>query len=204
MRDTERKTALAFHAKDDLPEIRREMFRLLPTFGVKFFAAFRRKNILAEEFRTHYRVTHRKLTQHTTYDELVARLLRDKLHSVDETRIVFAQRGSFDRTAAFSGAIANARSHFARHHRVARRNGHHPTHISSAYPHQAPGLQVVDYYLWTLQRTLETGESRFFNLLRQDVRLVIDIDDIRNQRAGEYYTAANPIGLQKLLPIVIG
>ena len=35
MRAEAGKTALCFHAKDDLPEVRREVFRLLPAFGAK-------------------------------------------------------------------------------------------------------------------------------------------------------------------------
>jgi hypothetical protein len=40
------KTALYFHAKDDLPEIRREMFKLLPELGAKVQVAIRRKETL--------------------------------------------------------------------------------------------------------------------------------------------------------------
>ena len=39
MQPAKRKTALAFHAKDDLPEVRRDVFRLLrDTEGLRFFA----------------------------------------------------------------------------------------------------------------------------------------------------------------------
>ena len=39
MQPEERKTALAFHAKDDLPEVRRDVFRILwATEGLRFFA----------------------------------------------------------------------------------------------------------------------------------------------------------------------
>ena len=45
MQPSARKTALAFHAKDDLPEVRREVFRLLrDTEGLHFFAVVTRTN----------------------------------------------------------------------------------------------------------------------------------------------------------------
>ena len=44
-----RKTAICFHAKDDLPEVRREVFKMLPSFNAKIIIAFRRKNILAAQ-----------------------------------------------------------------------------------------------------------------------------------------------------------
>lgn len=37
MQPERRKTALAFHAKDDLPEVRREVYQLLLRHDVKFF-----------------------------------------------------------------------------------------------------------------------------------------------------------------------
>ncbi len=40
MSPTGGKTAVSFHAKDDLPEVRREVFRLLPSLGVKVQAVF--------------------------------------------------------------------------------------------------------------------------------------------------------------------
>ena len=41
------KTAIAFHANDDLPEIRREVFRLLSRQKVRFYAVVRDKRDLA-------------------------------------------------------------------------------------------------------------------------------------------------------------
>ena len=39
MQPSERKTAVAFHAKDDLPEVRRDVFRILhETEGLRFYA----------------------------------------------------------------------------------------------------------------------------------------------------------------------
>ena len=55
-----------------------------------------------------------------------------------------------------------------------------PTLIDSAYPSECMGLQIVDYYLWALQRLYERGEDRFFNLVAKDYRLMMDLDDTRN------------------------
>lgn len=43
MQPERRKTAWAFHVKDDLPEVRREVFRVLITHKVRFFAVVRDK-----------------------------------------------------------------------------------------------------------------------------------------------------------------
>jgi hypothetical protein len=47
MQPEHRKTALAFHAKDDIPEVRREVYRLLLNAKVRFYAVVRDKTHLA-------------------------------------------------------------------------------------------------------------------------------------------------------------
>ena len=48
-----RKTAVAFHAKDDLPEVRREVFKLLLKHDIRFFAVVRDKRVILEKVRDH-------------------------------------------------------------------------------------------------------------------------------------------------------
>ena len=95
LRKENRKTALAFHAKDDLPEIRKMVFDLLhDTMGLRFYALVRdKKSVLAEvrrleEARPGYRYHPNEL-----YERMIPRLLRDRLHKADEIDIVFSQRG---------------------------------------------------------------------------------------------------------------
>ncbi|MEW5956517.1 MAG: hypothetical protein AB1801_02255 [Chloroflexota bacterium] len=63
---------------------------------------------------------------------------------------------------------------------------------------KTPGLQVIDYYLWALQRLYEQGEERFFLLLAGDYRLIMDLDDKRNKPYGQWYSDSNPLRLDKL------
>jgi hypothetical protein len=100
MQRATRKTALAFHAKDDLPEVRREVFRLLPSFNPSIVVALRRKHELAEFARRRQQVSGRKVTPDLIYDELVERVCKDRLHKAEEHRIVFARRGKADRNAS--------------------------------------------------------------------------------------------------------
>ncbi len=43
MQPERRKTALAFHAKDDLAEVRREVYKLLQQLDLRFYAVIRNK-----------------------------------------------------------------------------------------------------------------------------------------------------------------
>ncbi len=158
MQVSKRKTAAFFHAKNDLPEVRREVFKILPGFGAKLFVAVRRKSRLVEQARRLFS-RGKKLGANDVYDDLVKRLLRNRLHLGSQNQIVFARRGKSDRHEALAAAIEKARVNFAARHGA---RPECPTSIQSAYPSESAGLQVVDYYLWAIQRLFERGEDRFF------------------------------------------
>ncbi|MBU2444697.1 MAG: hypothetical protein KJ666_03880 [Bacteroidetes bacterium] len=76
-----------------------------------------------------------------------------------------------------------------------------PVRIISAYPHEVIGLQVIDYYLWAVQRLYEKKEDRFFKLLEKDYRLIMDLDDTRNKPYGEWYSDINKLTFKKIKPV---
>jgi hypothetical protein len=78
------------------------------------------------------------------------------------------------------------------------------TTIRSAYPSESEGLQVVDYFLWALQRLYERREERFFLLLAPQYRLVMDLADNRRRPYGEWYSDYNPLSLEKIEPVTPG
>lgn len=189
-----KKTALAFHAKDDLPEVRREVFKLLLQFGAQVQVVIRRKSVLVQEGRTLFRYG-QKLRPQAVYDDLIARVFHNMLHQADQNLIVFARRGVAPRIAALAQAINHAKQLFVMHGGELHDK---PTEVWSGFSSQFAGLQVVDYYLWALQRLYETGEDRFFDLLARDYRLIIDMDDTRQQSQGTWYGEANPLTLDKI------
>ncbi len=193
-----RKTAACFHAKDDLPEVRREVFHLLQQLNVKVQVAIRRKDILAEHAKTRMRLGGKKLTANELYDDMVKRLFKNLLHKNDTNIITFAQRGKTDRQQALSSAIQRAKSNFERKwgceidKEIALR---------SLKPSEAVGLQIVDYYLWALQRLYERYEDRFFLLLAPRFRLIMDLDDTTKKPYGEWYCDTNPLEMHKIRPV---
>lgn len=188
------KTARYFHATDDLPEVRREVFRLLPQFGAKVQVVIRRKVALLQ-WSELLRARGSGLTDNDVYDDLVKRLFRNLLHKADANRIVFARRGKSSRREALEAAIAKAQAKFERKW---AKPSDRPTDIVPEYSHASAGLQMIDYYLWALQRLYERGEDRFFQLLRPHYRLIIDLDDKRNKAYGEYYSDRNPLDASKI------
>ena len=47
MQPSARRTAICFHAKDDPAEVRREVFKVLPTFGAKVQVSYCQKSLMA-------------------------------------------------------------------------------------------------------------------------------------------------------------
>jgi len=188
------KTARYFHAKDDVPEVRREVFRLLRSMAAKVQVVIRHKTALID-FARRLLSSGERLTAHDVYDDMVARLFRNLLHKADENRITFARRGKRDRSSALAEAIDRARRNFERKwHRPSKR----PTTIRSQFASRCAGFQIIDYYLWALQRMFERHEDRYFEFLRPHYRLVIDLDDKRNHEHGEYYSDHNPLELRRI------
>lgn len=186
------KTALAFHAKDDLPEVRREVFALLrQTEGLRYFAVVTDKWRVLEYVRQRnqhdpaYRYHPNEL-----YDYLARRLFKNLLHKDSGYEIVFAKRGASDRTAALQAALEAARQRFAEQWGIPVNA---PIHVISSTPPQRAGLQAVDYFTWALQRLYEKGEDRYWNYIWNAVHLVQDIDDRRVKDYGVYYAQKKPL-----------
>ena len=196
MQPGERKTALAFHAKDDVPEVRREVFHLLLHHDLRFLAVVRSKHRLLDYVRQrNERDTNYRYHPNELYDYLVRRLFKNLLHKDDAYRICFARRGRSDRTKALQEALDKARQRFSAQWGIASAA---PIHVVPATPPESVGLQAADYFLWALQRLYERGEDRYVDLLWPAFSLVHDLDDTREARYGVYYSQKKPLTLAAL------
>jgi len=108
------KTAIYFHAKDDLPEVRKEVFQLLQKrTDLRFFAAVKDKQeVLKYVLKRNKKYSDYRYTQNELYDFLVRRLFQSRLHQKDSYEITFAKRQKSDRTRALFLAIEDARKDF--------------------------------------------------------------------------------------------
>lgn len=192
-----RKTAICFHASKDLPEVRREVFSILPNLGAKVQVAIRTKKELTADAKSSYEKFGTKFSANDIYDGLIKRLFKNLLHKADENRIIVARRGKADRLEALTKSIYHAKYNFEKKWKI---KSHSQTSIRSAHSHESAGLQLVDYYLWALQRLYERREDRFFNLLASGYRLIMDVDDKREKPYGQWYTDKNPLAVQKIKP----
>ena len=193
MKPEEKKTSIVFHAKDDLPEIRREVFAILAARDdLRFYAVIRDKAQLLSYVQQRNRVDSAyHYNPNELYDYLVRRLFRDRLQEFESYKIFFAKRGSSDRSLALQTALNSAQERYGK---VFNKKVQ-PTkmEINQAFPRDCPSLQATDYFLWSLQRLFEKGEDRYVSLLWRSFRLVIDMDDLRKARYGTYYDKKKPL-----------
>jgi hypothetical protein len=118
------------------------------------------------------------------------------LHKDDTYRIVFARRGTADRSAALLNALENARNNMRRSWGI---DATAPIEVVASVPARVASLQAADYLLWALQRLFERSESRYWDYVWPKVSLVYHIDDVRKNEYGEYYSQRNPLTLDALL-----
>jgi hypothetical protein len=193
MQPEARKTALAFHAKDDLPEVRREVFSFLQRYEFHFSAVVRDKLQVVSyvRHRNNHDASYR-YHPNELYDFMVRCLFKDRLHKDDVCNVHFARRGKSDRTAALLKALTAARERFCVQHGITNETS---LNVIPTRPPECPGQQVVDYFLWALQRLYERHEDRYMALLWPSVSVVHDLDDKRKAPYGVYYTRRKPLTL---------
>ena len=150
MKPEEGKTAVIFHAKDDLAEVRDRVFHLLAEHDLHFSAVVRDKMRLVEQVQARNQAEPKyRYNENEIYDELISQLFKTTFHQADQFELVFASRGKKNRTAAFRTSLQKAE------HIYEQNFGWKPEHtmnVTSSSPKQHPGLQAVDYFLWALQR----------------------------------------------------
>lgn len=93
-----RKTLLAFHAKDDCPEVRKMVFETLNSldFSVQVVAARKQERIFRSKHQS---------SQDLFYNELVSHLFERQLHLASENTITFARRGDKTKQHALRSAV---------------------------------------------------------------------------------------------------
>jgi hypothetical protein len=192
-----RKTFLGFHAKDDVPEVRREVFRILLAHKLKFYAVVKRMRSVLENYVNARNQKDPCYRYHPNelYNFTVRVLFKNLVHKHDKYMICFARRYGRDRTKALNREIITARERFSKQW---GKKSISKVAVKSRSFHQEAGLQAADYFLWALQRLYERKEERYIQYIWPKVGVVHDIDDKRNKEYGEYYSRKRPLTIAAL------
>ena len=170
------KTAHGFHANNDLPEVRYQVFKFLRELGddLRFHAVVADKMELAiRETKRREHDPKARYQENSVYDGLI-RELYGKFHRIaDEFHICIARRGKSDRNKALRTAIEHAEKDFEAKFGFGRDAD---WHINVSDPNASACLQAVDYFLWAVQRFYERRESRFLDMIWPQIGEIHDLD----------------------------
>lgn len=200
------KTAAAFHAKDDLPEVRHQVFRLLAGEGnaLRFHAVVCDKSRVLEEVLRRNEAEPGYRYQHNALYDGLMRSLFGKFHRLADTyEVCVARRGQSDRNEAIRQAIDHAEWDFVASYGFAR-GGREDWRIRVSTPKADACLQAVDYFLWVVQRFYEprldpdTGrskrEDRFLKVIWPQVGEIHDLHFGPDR--GTFFNAGQPLTLE--------
>lgn len=184
------KTRLAFHAKDDLPEIRFQVYKLLAKLDFKAQFIVARK--VERVFRNNFDANESRF-----YDHLVTQLFKNCLHRYVENHIYFAKRGSRNRQQPLEAAIQTSIGEFEddTNWQVTTK-----FQIQSQTPIGEPCLSIVDYMNWAVYRAFMRGEMRYYRTVEEKVSLLVDLYD-NTEYPKNWYHRDNPFDTQKITPL---
>lgn len=181
-----------FHANKDCHEIREKVFKLLKKSDFEAYVIIARKSETV--FRKKFNMSDKKL-----YKFLVAELLKNRVHLYKNIDIYFSEMGNTISAQNMREALNDAINKF--HYKWGKENTNN-IRVFLQQPSHLPLLQVADYILWATFQVFEHNEFRYFNYLKEKIKLVHDIFDIDNNRFyGAYYNSSNPLEPKKLSPI---
>lgn len=184
------KTLRAFHAKDDVPEVRQAVYKTLQDlpFRCQFIVARKQEGTFQKTFQG---------KESAFYDHLVTHLFRNVLHRAWDNRIYFAARGSRKRQAPLREAIDKAIGEFEAKWGTTVESD---VSVQAQRPAGEPCLQAVDYACWALYRAYTKGEMRFYNVLREKIRFIWDLYDTAKY-PNNIYNRNNPFDVNKISPL---
>lgn len=161
------KTAVAFHAKDDTPEVRYLFYKLMKQLDFKAQFIVARK--IEKVFRNSFAADENKF-----YDHLATRLFQNVLHRYHSNYIYFAERGSRKRQKPLEKAIWRAKGRFEKRYQT----GVNSTfEVPAQSPKGEPCLSIVDYLNWAIYRAYTKGEMRYFEFISDKVSMLLDLYD---------------------------
>jgi hypothetical protein len=184
------KTAIAFHAKDDVPEIRYRFLKLIS--GLDFHTQFIVARKIERVFRNNFNAQ-----EAAFYDHLVSLLFQNVLHRFENNFIYYAKRGSRVRQPPLLNAIQHGLEHFAAKWSVKPASAFS---IQAQTPAGEPCLSVIDYMNWAVYRAFTRREMRYYRTVEGKVDLLVDLYDIQNY-PNNWYSRRNPFDIDKITPL---
>lgn len=187
-----KRTPFHFHAKDDCPEVREKVYKLIKSldFKAQFVVARKKEDIF---------IKRHKKNENTFYNEIASRLLENKIHQ-NNNIIYFEKRGNKIRQKLIEQSVQSAVLNFeAKHNKKVETT----SRVFVQVPTDEPCLQVADYMNWAIQRAFVKGDARYYDFIKEKVSFICDIYDF-DKYPNNFYSKANPFDLNKISPLSLG
>lgn len=190
-----------FHAKDDLPEIKKLFFDFIKDVNFSFEAVVARKSI--ERFTT----THKDKEEYFYADSL-SHLLKNKLQRGEKLVLNIAEKGTSTKNNNLTLALEKAKERFIEkfNRQQAEKGLPEENHIkrrsqveadivfNETKPLQEPLINIADYMCWTIQRIFEKGETRYYDFVKEKISWVVDLYDVEKYEGfRNFYSPKNPL-----------
>jgi len=174
-----------FHATDDPPEVREIMYKFIRTVDCSFEMVVARKiqDIFA---RKH----HGKESEF--YADILSHLLKNKLRAGTKLILNIAHRKNSTSNRNLEEALTKV------HSRAKKRYDRSELTTQVVFNIQnqrtEPLLNIADYFCWSVQRIFEKGETRYYDYIRNQISVVIDLYDQSGYAGSQnYYRRNNPL-----------
>ena len=180
------KSVKYFHASEDCPEVRQEVYKCIKALDFKSQFVIARK--IENVFKKH------GCNENKFYDSLISHLFKNVLHRAENNFIYFSKRGSRNRQEPLEQAIENAKNKFEKRFGIKIRSN---VTIRTQIPTGEPCLQVIDYMSWAIHRVFVKKEMRYYDFIKDKVGFIWDIYD-RDKYPKNFYSKSNELDVKKI------
>jgi len=173
-----------FHACKDTPDVRLVFLRYLRELNCEAEVIMARKIPALFEAQHHEH-------EDEFYADILSHLIKQRVKRPGTLVLNIAQRGSSTREKVLNRALEIALER-------ASNNSEEPLATRVVFnvqtPRTEPLLNVADYLCWSVQRVFEKGETRYYDYLQKQIRLVVDLYDSEKEAdSRNYYGQDNPL-----------
>ncbi|MEO8760332.1 MAG: DUF3800 domain-containing protein [Bacteroidia bacterium] len=167
-----------FHAKNDVPELRKELFDFINIVNCSIGI------IVAEKDVSRFTLKHNK-KEAEFYAELLSQLIKDKLQNHKRLVLNIAEREGSTAYNNLNTALEKATAIYKHQHPNATDNCNVTFNVQPFS--KEPILSITDYLCWAVQRFFEKDEIRFYEYLQEKINLVVDL------YGNKFYTSQKPL-----------
>jgi len=187
LKRVQKKGKYFFHAKDDLPEIKKEFFDFIKTIdcNIQVAVGHKQMDIFEKEHDSN---------DAAFYADLLSHLLKDKFTKYPRIVLNIAERYNSTAIKNLEKGLQKAKDQFTLKYPEKENRTRVSFNVQKFI--NDPLLGVADYLCWAVQRVFERGETRFYDYIVDQIDVVIDVYD--NEKT---YTVGDPLtGKNKISP----